>query len=60
MGIEFSSSSMVVDQLNVKGVVLLKAENNSPIGSHCHGPESFQAAFQRMKTISGEIQTLRA
>jgi hypothetical protein len=60
MGIEFSSSSMVVDQLNVKGIVPLKAKNNSPIGPHRHGPESFQGTFQGMKTIPGQVQTLGA
>src|ERR1700682_1808707 len=60
MGIEFSSSLMVVDQFNIKGVVPFKAENDSPIGSDRHGPESFQAALQRVQTIPGAIQTWRA
>jgi hypothetical protein len=60
MGIEFSSSLMVIDQLDIKGVVPLKAENDSPIGPYRHGPESFQAAFERVQPIPGEIQALRA
>jgi hypothetical protein len=60
MDMEFSSSLMVVDQLDVEGVLPCKAENDSPIGPDRHGPESFQAAFQRVQTIPGEIQTLRA
>src|SRR5690348_15179874 len=52
MGMEFSSSLMVVNHFNVKGILSLKAENDAPIGPDGHGPESFQVAFQRVQPIA--------
>jgi len=60
MGIEFCSSLVVIDQLNVKNIISFKTEDNPPVGPYRYGPESSQAAFQRMQTIAGEIQGLRA
>jgi hypothetical protein len=37
---------MVIDQLNVKGIIPLKAENNAPIGPYRHGPQPHQVAFE--------------
>jgi hypothetical protein len=51
---------VVIDQFDVKSIICFKAKDNSPIDTDRHGPESSQAAFQRVQTISGEIQGLRA
>jgi hypothetical protein len=52
MGIEFSSSSMVVDQLDVKSVVRFKAENNSPIG-----PDKSRTKILSSRLSAGEADT---
>jgi len=49
---------MVIGQLNVKGILSFKAENDAPIGPHSHGPKSLQAAFQRVQAIAGQIESL--
>jgi len=50
---------MVIDQLNVKGMIPLKAENDAPIGPYRHGPQPPQVAFEWGQTVAGEIQSLR-
>src|SRR5579859_1051075 len=59
MGMEFSSSLMVVNQFNVEGILSVKAEYDAPIGPDGHGPESFQVAFQRVQAIAGQVESLR-
>jgi hypothetical protein len=59
MGTVFYSFLVVVDQFNVKSVLPFKAENDAPIGPHCHRPQPLQVAFQRMQAIAREIQSLR-
>jgi len=51
---------VIIDQFDVKSIISFKAEDNSPIGPYRDSPESSQAAFQRVQTIPGEIQGLRA
>jgi len=60
MGIEFSSSLVVIDQLDVKSIISFKTEDNPPVGPDRHGPESSQAALQRVQTITRETESLRA
>src|ERR1022692_4534859 len=48
-----------VDQFNVKGVILFKAEYNAPVGPHRDGPKPLQVAFQWVQTITGKINSLR-
>jgi hypothetical protein len=56
----FSPSLLViVDQFNAKGIVPFKAENNSPIRPHPHGPEAPQIAFERMQPVAGQVERLR-
>jgi hypothetical protein len=50
---------MIVGQFNIKGVLTLKPENDAPIGSHGHGPESPHVALQRMQPIARQIERLR-
>src|SRR5882757_3185693 len=50
---------MVIDQLNVKGIIPLKAENDAPIGPNRHGPQPPQVAFEWVQAVAGEIQSLR-
>jgi hypothetical protein len=50
---------MVIDQLNVKGIIPLKAENDAPIGSYRHGPQPPQVAFEWVQAVAGEIQSFR-
>ena len=50
---------MVIDQLNVKGIIPLKAENDAPIGPYRHGPQPPQVAFEWVQAVAGEIQSLR-
>jgi len=50
---------MVIDQLNVKGMIPLKAENDAPIGPYRHGPQPPQVAFEWVQAVAGEIQSLR-
>src|ERR1700730_13175355 len=50
---------MVIDQLNVKGMIPLKTENDAPIGPYRHGPQPPQVAFEWVQAVAGEIQGLR-
>jgi len=50
---------MVIDQLNVKGMIPLKTENDAPIGPYRHGPQPSQVAFEWVQAVAGEIQSLR-
>src|SRR5208283_1494750 len=50
---------VVVDQFNVKGVSSFKTENNAPVGAYRHRPQPFQIAFERVKAIPWNIQSLR-
>jgi hypothetical protein len=59
MGTAFFSLLVVVDQFNVKGVCPFKAENDTHVRPHCHGPESLQVAFERMQAIPGNVESLR-
>ena len=55
----FPFSLMVIDQLNIKDVIPIKAEYHAPVGPHRHGPESSQIALELVKAIPGNIQSLR-
>src|SRR5579863_2630884 len=60
MGMAFSPFFLVaVDQFNVKSVRSFKTKNDAPVGSHGHGPEPFQVAFERVQTITGKVEFLR-
>ena len=50
---------MVVERLNVKGIILFKPKNDAPIGPYRYGPQALQIASERMQAIAGEIQSLR-
>jgi hypothetical protein len=50
---------MVVDQFNVKGIILFKPKNDAPIGPYRYGPQALQIASERMQAIAGKIQSLR-
>jgi hypothetical protein len=55
----FSFSLVVINQLNVKSVCSVKAENDTPVGSHRHGPETPQIAFERMQPVAWKVEGLR-
>jgi hypothetical protein len=55
----FFASLVVVDQFNVKGVVPFKAEDDSPVGPHRHGPKPLHVALERVQAIPGDIESLR-
>jgi hypothetical protein len=50
---------VVVDQFNVKGVILFKAEYDAPVSPHRYGPKPFQIAFERVQPILRNIESLR-
>src|ERR1035441_4850798 len=58
MGMAFTPS-VVIDQFNVESVRSFKTENNAPIGAYRHRPQPFQLAFELVKAIPGNIQSLR-
>jgi hypothetical protein len=49
---------VVVNQFNVKGVSSFKTENDAPVGSDGHGPQSLQISFERVQAIARNIQSL--
>ena len=50
---------MVIDQFNVKRIGPFKTENDAPVSPHRHRPPPLQLAFERVQTITGNIQALR-
>ena len=50
---------VVIDQFNINCVGFFKTKHDTRVGPHCHGPKPLQIAFQRVKTIAGEIKRLR-
>jgi hypothetical protein len=40
---------MVVHKIDVQGLAVIEADNNSPIRAHGQGPKSCEIAFQRMQ-----------
>jgi hypothetical protein len=50
---------MVVSQFNVKRIFSFKAEDDAPIGTDGHGPESLQVTLQRVQAIAGQVESLR-
>ena len=50
---------VVIDKFNVKGVGSFKTEDNAPVGAYRHRPQPFQIAFERVKAIPWNIQSLR-
>ena len=55
----FSFCLVVVGQFNVESVSPLKTENDTPIGPHRYGPQPLQVAFERVKAIPGNVESLR-
>src|ERR1019366_1077247 len=51
--------SVVVNQFNVKGIGALEAKNDTPIRPHRDRPKPFPFAFERVKAIPGNIESLR-
>jgi len=51
---------MVVDQLNVKCISSFKAENDAPVGAYRDGPQPFPIAFEGVKPVPWNIQSLRS
>src|SRR5262249_30875977 len=54
-----SPSLVIVDQINVSGVLSLKAEDHTPIGFYGDGPEAFQFPFQRVKPEAWRVHVAR-
>src|ERR1700722_2127797 len=52
------SPLVVVDQFNVKSIGAVEAKINSPIRSHRHRPKPLPFAFERMKAIPGNVESL--
>lgn len=50
---------MVVDQFNVESIGRFEAKNDSPICPHRNRPKPFPCAFERVKAIPGNIESLR-
>jgi len=50
---------MVIGQLNVPCIAALKAEDDPPVGAHGQRPEAPQFAFERVQTITRQIESLR-
>ncbi|MGD0482966.1 MAG: hypothetical protein ABSA42_22555 [Terracidiphilus sp.] len=53
-----SYGSVVINQINVEGVLIFEAEENAPVSVHRNGPEAFQFAFQPVQPIAGKIHRL--
>jgi len=49
---------VVIDQFNVKGVISFKTEDNAPVGAYRHRPQPFQIAFERVKAIPWNVESL--
>lgn len=50
---------VVVDQFNIKGIVVFKAENDAPICPYRHRPQPLQITLKLVQTIAREIESLR-
>jgi hypothetical protein len=50
---------VVIDQINIRGVALLKAKNNPPVGAYRDAPISGQVASQRMQAEAGQVELIR-
>ena len=50
---------VIIDQFNVKGIILFEAENDAPICSYRHRPHPLQVAFKLVQTKAWEIESLR-
>ena len=51
---------MIIDQIDIRGVALLKAKNNPPVGAYCDAPIFGQIALQRMQVEAGYIELIRS
>jgi hypothetical protein len=47
---------MIVDKVNVRSAAIRKAEDDSPIRTHCNGPRALEIAFQGMQPERGQIK----
>lgn len=59
MGVFSLQGLVVVDQFNIASIRSFKAEDNSSVGLHRHGPVAFQVALEWMRSITGQVQVLR-
>ncbi len=51
---------MIVSHFNVRSFSIFKAENNPPIGSDRHAPNSFFISFERMQMKAMNIYILQS
>jgi hypothetical protein len=59
MGIDVLLSDLVVvDQFNIAGIAVLKAEDNTPVGADRYGPKTLHVALERMKMKAGHPHVL--
>lgn len=49
---------MIINQLNIKDVSILEAENDSRVCANGDGPESSAVAFELMEAIAGKVEGL--
>ena len=50
---------MMVDQVQIHGVLVLEASDDSPVGANRDGPEPAQVASERMQAETGQVHLFR-
>jgi len=51
---------VVIDQINIGGVALLKAEDDPPVGAHGDAPVPREVAFERMEPEARQVELFRS
>lgn len=51
---------MIIEIVDIDGVVVFEAEDNAPIGAHRHGPETGETSLESMQSESGEVHVIGA
>ena len=58
MGMGICLLSVIVNQLNIKGVSILKPEDDAPIRAHRNRPVSFPITLELVQPIARQIKSL--
>lgn len=51
---------MVVNQVQIAGIVSLKSKRDTPVRSHRYCPVTLQLSLQRVKPVTGDAHVTRA
>jgi hypothetical protein len=46
---------MVVDVIDINGILARETEDHTPVTAYVHGPSTFRLTLQRMQAQSGQV-----